>query len=125
MPTTTLLFQYDGHGDAAGAVVLRRLDLIVLSAPLVLLDRGIVAFLLGLMVWCAEKAEGLLRGLLVWRRLRIAGVERKGGGESGWRGWWGWEGRVDKDGGSLSKVLWKMLEDDRYTLTNVRHILVY
>ena len=87
MPTTTLLFQYDGHGDAAGAVVLRRLDLVVLSAPLVLLDWDIVAFLLGLMVWCAEKAEGLLRG--------VSGVEAvagcgggKGRRESGWRGWW-------------------------------------
>jgi hypothetical protein len=38
MPATMLLFQYDGHGDAAGAVVLRRLDLAVLSVPLVLLD---------------------------------------------------------------------------------------
>jgi len=38
MLATMLLFQYDGHGDAAGAVVPRRLDLVVLSAPLVLLD---------------------------------------------------------------------------------------
>lgn len=65
MLATMLLSQNDGHGDAAGAVVLRRLDLVVLSALLVLLDWGIVVFLLGLMVWCAEKAEGLLRGLLV------------------------------------------------------------
>jgi len=38
MLATMPLSQYDGHGDAAGAVVLRRLDLVVLSAPLVLLD---------------------------------------------------------------------------------------
>ena len=50
MLATMLLFRYDGHSDVAGAVVLRRLDLVMLSAPLVLLDWGIVTFLLGLMV---------------------------------------------------------------------------
>ena len=38
MLATMLLFQYDGHSNAAGAVVLRRLDLAMLSAQLVLLD---------------------------------------------------------------------------------------
>lgn len=58
--------------------MLRRLNLVMLSAPLVLLDWAIVTFLLGLMVWCTEKAEDLLRG--------VSGVEAIagcGGGEGG------------------------------------------
>ena len=80
MLATMLLFQYDGHGDAAGAVVLRRRDRVVLSAPLVLLDWGIVAFLLGLVVWCAEKAEELFVGGFTGVEA-VAGVEREGAGE--------------------------------------------
>jgi len=82
----------------------------VLSAPLVLLDWGIVAFLLGLVVvWCAEKVEGLLggRGFCWYGGGCGCGGGRGKGGEC-WRGWW--EERVDEEGGSLSKVLWEMID---------------
>ena len=76
MLATILLFQYNRHGNAAGAVVLRRLGLVVLSAPLGVLGWGIVAFLLGLVVWCTEKAEGGFAGVEA-----VAGVEMEGAGE--------------------------------------------
>ena len=41
----------------------------------------------------------------------VAGTEREGAGVGrgdGGRGWW--EGRVGEEGGSLSKILWKMID---------------